>query len=273
MAILYITDLDGTLLDEEARVSAETRAILNDLMGHGLPFTVATARTHLSALPILRGLNLTLPLVLLNGCMLYCPQKEEVMEYTPFSQGATHALVAAEVLAELTGLLLTIRNGTLELHCGDNQEKAFHKLQDGLCPVTTKTAKNLGQEELLFAMYTDGHPEKLQRIYDRLRPRADLTLDFYRDRYEEGRWYLELFSATASKKTGVLRLKELCGAKRLVCFGDALNDLPMFEACDESYAVENAHDEVKRKALASIGKNTKSGVAHFIRAHFLKCNI
>ncbi|NMB19918.1 MAG: HAD family phosphatase [Firmicutes bacterium] len=270
--MLYISDLDGTLLNEKAEVSEKSVAILNDLLEQGLAFTVATARTHLSALPILSGLNLTLPLVLLNGCMLLDPKDGRLIEYTAFSDSAVRALQKAEALSELEGLLLTVQDGELALHISNTQEEAFRKFQNGSCTVTPKAARDIFQEEIVFAMYTAREPSRLQLIHDHLTANGGLTVDFYADRYEENRWYVELFSTSASKKDGVLRLKELCGAEELVCFGDAPNDLPMFEVCTESYAVENAHADVKRAALASIGRNTESGVARFIREHFRERN-
>ena len=42
---LYISDLDGTLLTPECKVSDETASALNTMIANGLFFTVATARS------------------------------------------------------------------------------------------------------------------------------------------------------------------------------------------------------------------------------------
>ena len=47
-------------------------------------------------------------------------------------------------------------------------------------------------------------------------------------------------------------------------FGDNLNDISLFEACDECYAVSNAKDEVIRRADGVIGANTADSVVIFI---------
>lgn len=54
---LYVTDLDGTLLDASSRVSAESVAILNDLISQGAMFTVATARTPATVQPLLEAVT------------------------------------------------------------------------------------------------------------------------------------------------------------------------------------------------------------------------
>lgn len=42
--ILYVTDLDGTLLNKQSRINEESIQIINDLIGQGMLFTYATAR-------------------------------------------------------------------------------------------------------------------------------------------------------------------------------------------------------------------------------------
>lgn len=50
----------------------------------------------------------------------------------------------------------------------------------------------------------------------------------------------------------------------LVVFGDGKNDIDMFELADESYAVQNAHEELKKYATAIISSNDEDAVAHWL---------
>jgi hydroxymethylpyrimidine pyrophosphatase-like HAD family hydrolase len=52
----------------------------------------------------------------------------------------------------------------------------------------------------------------------------------------------------------------MTNAKRIVSFGDGLNDLDLFSISDECYAVENAHEDLKKKATEVIGKNDEDAV-------------
>ncbi len=56
----------------------------------------------------------------------------------------------------------------------------------------------------------------------------------------------------------------------IVVFGDAVNDIDMFEMADEAYAVENAVSELKGKATAIIGSNDDDGVAEWLYEHIKK---
>lgn len=51
----------------------------------------------------------------------------------------------------------------------------------------------------------------------------------------------------------------------MVAFGDNLNDLPLFAAADESYAVSNAHERILAAATGVIGSNTETPWRIFCR--------
>lgn len=65
-----------------------------------------------------------------------------------------------------------------------------------------------------------------------------------------------------------MRLKEYLGVEYIVAFGDGKNDMEMFEIADESYAVENAVDELKAIATGVIDSNEKDGVAKWLYQKF-----
>jgi hydroxymethylpyrimidine pyrophosphatase-like HAD family hydrolase len=84
------------------------------------------------------------------------------------------------------------------------------------------------------------------------------------DDYTPDLCFLECFGSGVSKRAAVRFLRELGGYDRVVGFGDNLNDLPMFDECDECYAPENAKDELKAAAAAVIGSNREDGVARWL---------
>ena len=70
MTRVYVTDLDGTLLDPSARLSPATRDGLLRLLDAGVHVTIATARSLASMQEILRGIPLELPVVEMCGAAL-----------------------------------------------------------------------------------------------------------------------------------------------------------------------------------------------------------
>ena len=74
---LFVTDLDGTLLNSNKEVSIKSIEILNKLIDDGVNFTVATARTPATVVDLLQDVNLKLPAVLMNGVLLYDIKEEK----------------------------------------------------------------------------------------------------------------------------------------------------------------------------------------------------
>ena len=94
-----------------------------------------------------------------------------------------------------------------------------------------------------------------------------MNLNFYKDNYSTDLWYLELYGEGASKGAAVNYLKEKYGFRKVVGFGDNLNDLLLFEACDIKVATDNALPEVKTAADIVCGSNENEGVINWMIEH------
>lgn len=77
-------------------------------------------------------------------------------------------------------------------------------------------------------------------------------------------YFLEIMPKKASKAEAIKRLKEIWHCDKVVSFGDAVNDIPMFEISDECYAVANAVPELKAHATGVIASNDEDGVAKWL---------
>lgn len=86
--------------------------------------------------------------------------------------------------------------------------------------------------------------EKLHPLYERFKDRFRCV--YSKDIYTGEQW-LEIMPGGATKANAALRLKEMLGCEKLVAFGDSQNDMDLFTAADECYAVANAVPELKRK--------------------------
>ena len=93
---LYISDLDGTLLCPDARLSKFSRDGLNRLIANGLHFTVATARSVVSISQLLPDLRLELPVINLNGALV-----SDLKSGRHLAVQALPTDVAAQVLARI----------------------------------------------------------------------------------------------------------------------------------------------------------------------------
>lgn len=273
MKTLYISDLDGTLLNENAEISDFTAEKLNEFIARGLNFSIATARTNATVVKMLQDVNINTPVILMNGVAIYDLKYGHYVDIKPLSDTAKKVLF--DVIKEYikSGFVYTIDNDSLNTYYEntdspnalafiEERQRKYNKKFIKVKSFTDCINKNIVYYSI------DDRKENLIAAYEALSKCKDLRVEFYRDIYNTEHWYLEVCSSKASKKNAVITLKNMLGFEKVICFGDNLNDLPMFEASDEAYAVMNAKDEVKAKADGIIESNNNNGVVKFIEKLF-----
>lgn len=72
--------------------------------------------------------------------------------------------------------------------------------------------------------------------------------------------WVDIMNPQANKGTALRMLAEKMGADATMAFGDYFNDLEMLRAADRSFAVANAHPDIRAVVDEVIGANTESGV-------------
>lgn len=75
---LYISDLDGTLLNGQAMLTKLSTNLLNDAIKEGINFSLATARTPATVINILKELSLKLPIIVMNGSAIFDIKKKNI---------------------------------------------------------------------------------------------------------------------------------------------------------------------------------------------------
>ena len=267
---LYVTDLDGTLLNRHDRINPESIAIINELVEQGMLFTYATARSLVSASVVTEGLSTDFPVIIYNGAFIIHPTTGEIMLEQSFMPEERQRVI--EVLDEhdISPLVYSYVKDVEKLSWivsreNDGIRRYLNNRQGDrrLRPVTN--SEELYQGEMFY--YTCiGEREELQPAYDLIskdeRFRCTLQQELYRPEY----WF-EIMPAKATKAEAIGQLKKLWNCDKVVSFGDAVNDIPMFEISDECYAVENAVDELKAIATGVIDSNENDGVARWLKEH------
>ena len=87
------------------------------------------------------------------------------------------------------------------------------------------------------------------------------------DIYTKEQWF-EIMPMEASKSNAIKQLQGMLDCEKLIVFGDGKNDIDMFLIADESYAVANAHEELKKYATAVILSNDEDGVARWLEGNY-----
>lgn len=310
--MLYVSDLDGTLLNSDALLNEDVPERLNHLIDKGLCFTVATARTYATVNSIVKNVHLTYPMILMNGVMLYDPISKSCINAEIIERDSVEYILKGRKKFGVTGFAYAlspeISKETLESEIASNFEKNLKS------DVTSNLKKNsntgedkriqksgrkmatyyekiatehmekfyverrdvyhkpfskveklediLGEDIIYFSICYE--EEVLRPFYEYLQKDERLNLNFYKDVYGDGLWYLEISHKNASKYYGIQKLRKLLHPAAITGMGDNLNDIPLFEACDRSCAVGNAHKAVKERADYILDTNLNAGVVKFL---------
>ncbi len=264
---LYVSDLDGTLMRSDIKISDHTVKTINGLIDQGVAFTYATARSIDSAREITQDLKIKLPVITRNGSVLADNITGKSMEITVFKEEDIRMI--RKLIPELPS------HGFVSCYIGDKMIKTYADTEhtEGLDDYIGfyKDDPRMVKVPDMEGMFT-GRPgyvtmisskEDLEPVYERVKDHDGWECLFQKDTYRDEYW-IELCPKGCTKAKKILQLKEEYGFDRVIVFGDSLNDLPMFSIADESYAVSNALDEVKAAATAVIGSNNEDAVADFI---------
>ncbi len=275
MQTLYITDLDGTLLGADGRVSAESVRILAPMLRRGLPLTVATARSPATVVQLLQALPITLPAVLMTGTILYDLPARRTIGTQCLSAQSVAAMCGVLRREGAEALAYSAKGGQLYVYYKQvccPFEEAFIAQRRGtpyklFRQVPEYEAALAGGDTLmfLFCVPTLQRAEYLFRALDEV---PGIVKYFYPDEYARGGYLLEVYPAGASKATAIEKVKAMTGAADIVSFGDNINDLPMFAASRISCAVANAAPEVRLgPASCVIGHHDEAAVARWLCEH------
>ena len=269
MKTLYISDLDGTLLSPKAELTDLAKRAINEFCAAGGHFSIATARTAATVAGIFEGVDLSVPCILMNGVCVYDLAKKS---YTKINYIPKTALVRLfEVIEKyrISGFLYTIKDKRLSTFYENTDSPGAKEFIEERVKKYNKPFTKIESfcdhinDGCIYYSVSDRY-ERLRDAKNEISAIEGIHIEFYRDIYNTDCWYMEVCSSTASKSHALRDIMQLYGYDRAVGFGDNLNDLPLFECCEERYAVSNARNEVKAAATHIIGSNSEDAVAKLL---------
>lgn len=266
MKKLYITDLDGTLLTSEASVSDRTKNLINSLIDKGVLFSLATARTHATVSEMFSDVKLNVPLVMMNGVIIYDPTENKVVSSADIPRSAAEKVLGVFEKHGKAPMLYYPDGNKINIYFSDlnnNYQQDYINLRNESGIKQFHYSEKLRIMDHLIYIVTLDPREELQEIYEEITKIDGVNCMFYSDNYT-GCYFLEVLSSEVNKGTAASFVKDYIGAEKMIAFGDNLNDIPLFEAADEAYAVSNGHERLKAIADGVIGDNNSDAVATFI---------
>lgn len=270
--VLFVSDLDGTLLNPQARISGRSASLLNDAISCGANFTIATARTPATVDDLIRNIDIQLPAVVMTGSLLW--NRNSNTYSNPKFIIPSEAEKILDIYRHLCfpAFIFTLRNNHIHIyHTGPMSQhetdfmlerinspfKTFH-----IDPVTGTTLPDSLDNVLLF--YAMQPNSEAEAAFAEINGNVNCTPLFYHDIYGQEIAVVETFAHNSSKAEAVDFIARNNGYSKIVAFGDNVNDIPLLQKADIAVAPDNAVPQVKEMADFIISDNSRDSVASFI---------
>lgn len=270
---LYISDIDGTLINGDKALTSFAREALSRMLREGLPFTIASARSIVTLREILGDLPFRLPVIEGNGAFI-----------TDWSTGRhllTQAMapaLAADVWRVLRGMghspIIVTNDGEADhIYCppaenpGMTQYYEERRAADDrrMTPFDQSALPPREQVVMFVVIELEARLSEAAAELARLHG-DDIHMHLMENLYHREWNWLTIHDPRATKGHAVQILKERFApdARRIVVFGDHSNDISLFEAADHGVAVGNATDDLKNYADEIIGPHTEDAVVRYL---------
>lgn len=263
MIRLVVTDIDGTLLPEGTdQLNPELYDAIRSLKDRGILFAAASGRQYGSMLYLFRpvaedvlfiaenGSNVMLRGVNLSSNYVDASLAEEVVRYIRTLPDCETALSTPETMyveTENPEIIKLLRDG-------------YHNNVD----VTDDLVKLCGRTNKLCVYRGAGIAPVEKQIIDRFGDKLNTMVS--------GRTWIDFMSMDADKGKALAEIQKLLGIspEETMAFGDNCNDIGMLSRASESYAVANAHPQLKAAARYETLSNTEDGVLKVLRERLLE---
>ncbi|MEH7388625.1 HAD family hydrolase [Bacillus sp. JJ1521] len=242
MIKLIVSDLDGTLLQEDNTVKPQDVKALNQALLEGLQISIATGRMDTEIKEVLKLIGQNFHRISQNGAFASTIDERSIFSRT-FNQEIAERIYKKVLDRKFVTIVCSYdTNFTHENneYVEDVQKRMFHPIiidpDIGLKFSTVKPSKIslIGFENDIIDMY-----EKLSREFN---DEIDLFIS--------EKHVLDIMPKQISKGNAIIKLLDELSLKpeEIACIGDSFNDIPMFRLTPYSFVMSSAHDDVKKEA-------------------------
>ncbi|WP_059014902.1 Cof-type HAD-IIB family hydrolase [Mycobacterium sp. M26] len=266
---LIATDVDGTLLDDNERVTDRTRNVVQAAVASGAQFVLATGRPPRWIPPIVEALGFAPMAVCANGAVIYDPDQDRVISARTLSVDVLGEL--AEIATRvIPGVGLAVErvgrsahdSATPQFVSSPGYEHAW--LNPDNTEVSIEDLLSAPAVKLLIRKAGARSSDMAEILIKHIGVQGDIT-------YSTNNGLIEVNPIGTSKATGVEELARPLEitAEDVVAFGDMPNDVPMLRWAGHGVAMGNAHPDAIAAANEVTAPNTDDGLARVLERWWL----
>lgn len=264
---LIALDLDGTLLTNDKKISAQNKRMINRLINQGHIVLIATGRSHRMSIMYYDELNLNTPLINSNGALIHHPRDSQWKPiHRPFNKDLAHEVIRISGQMNANNVIAKVIDSIYLDKYDENIMSFYAAGQDQDAIILGDIINNLTLDPTLMMIF----PEK-NTSNEILTTLSDFNVDSIQLR----NWgpplnVLEVMRKGLNKAEA---LQKVAGhfnipKERIIAFGDEGNDLEMLDYAGVGVAMNNGISELKQIANYVTDTNENDGVAKFLQNYF-----
>ena len=263
-----VSDLDGTLLNAEHKVSEFTRETVELLLKKGIKFYIATGRNYLGAKEAMDELGVKVPLITSHGSVAFDENGNEIFSNN-LKREYLDKVLDIDYKSFGKDIIITGYSGPNWFVTEDLQEYFYNKKPDRTRYPKQITPEEFKRHDFTKIFFLGENHDELLKLEDEIRKAVgdgNVSLLFA----NEGS--LEVFSSNCNKAKAAEVLLERDGLtlKDAVSFGDGLNDYELITETGLGFAMGNSIYLLLEKLTDTevIESNAEDGMAKKLRELF-----
>lgn len=238
---LFVSGLDDTLLDKEEMLSAYSKVELNRMIDSGMKFTVSTMRTPASILEKMRDVHLNLPVIAMDGAVLYDTRSNAYLKAYIISSNTSRRLMYLISREELCWYANVIVDDTLLIYYGDMTDEINNKMVDELkiSPFRNYVKRPLPYDENVAYFMILDREHKVNKFMKRLKKEGmfdSLRIITYPSDDYPGYSYIKIYNKNASRENMIKYLLDMSGLEKIVTFGSIKDQYDVYVDVNEDGA-------------------------------------
>ena len=250
------TDMDGTLLNDENEIHKDFYAVFKDLVKRNIVFAAASGRQYYNLLKRFEDIKDHMMFIAENGTFVVY-KGEELLVNSLENKIAIELIEIGRKIDKSYVILCGKNSAYIEkddprLIQQTEKYYAKYKIVEDLTKVN---------DEVLKVTICDFNGSEYNSIkyYNDYKDKVQVTVS--------GEIWLDITAKGVNKGIAINKIQELLDIKyeETMVFGDYLNDLEMMCSAYHSYAMENAHEDLKKVARFRAMSNNDNGVVQAIR--------
>jgi hypothetical protein len=260
---LIAADMDGTLLNDESKLSERTKAAIRKAVGSGALFVAATGRAMRGVENVNELFDEDMPFIVLNGASVVLGKSRKVL-FKKFLD----ATLAKEVydIGEGRDIPIVVwTDGNLWIN-REYKATSDYRSEYGAEMKLITDMDELAAEGIYKLIWFET-AENVSRLQIEMKEHFGARLNCHSSRP----MFLEFVGPDADKGSAMAEIGRLYGIDRseMIAVGDGFNDISMLKYAGLGIAMANAPDEVKAVCAHVTLSNNEDGVAAVIEKYIL----